>query len=240
MVTKNDILKFALAKTVFTRRELLNNLGIASTQNKKGVLSEQLNRLVKSGKLIRVEEGVYKSPEKTSNDFSVLCTEEMVKINQLVKNHFPFINYCLWSTSSLIPFTHHIPKINLLFLEVEREVTESVFNLLINTINTRVFLKPSPTDFERYVNTSNAVIIRPLITESPLQYNGEIPTPSIEKIIVDIIGDMEFSFLQGMEINYVLTTIFDNYNINKKKLLRYAARRARKKQVTELINANKL
>ena len=99
---------------------------------------------------------------------------------------------------------------------------------------------PSLTDFERYINTYEAIIIRPLISESPLQLVDKIKTPTIEKILVDIAGDVEFSFLQGVEINYVYNTIFEKHNVNKNKLLRYASRRGRKAVVEELLKTNKL
>ena len=99
---------------------------------------------------------------------------------------------------------------------------------------------PSSTDFERYINTNEAIIVRLLVSESPLQLVDGINTPSIEKILVDIIGDVEFSFLQGVEIDYVYNTIFEKHNINKSKLLRYATRRGRKQIVEELLKTNKL
>ena len=99
---------------------------------------------------------------------------------------------------------------------------------------------PSLTDFERYISTNEAIIIRPLISESPLQLVEGINTPTIEKVLVDMVGDVEFSFVQGAEINSVYATIFERHNVNKNKLLRYATRRGRKEEVEQLINANKL
>jgi hypothetical protein len=122
--------------------------------------------------------------------------------------------------------------------------TEKADRIFLNNLNTesnkRVFLLPSLTDFERYISTNDAIIIRQLISESPLQLVEGISTPTIEKVLVDILGDVEFSFLQGSEINYVYTTIFERNNVNKNKLLRYATRRGRKEEVEQLINANKL
>jgi hypothetical protein len=122
--------------------------------------------------------------------------------------------------------------------------TEKADRIFLNNLNTesnkRVFLLPSLTDFERYISTNDAIIIRLLISESPLQLVEGISTPTIEKVLVDIVGDVEFSFLQGSEINYVYTTIFERHNVIKNKLLRYATRRGRKEEVEQLINANKL
>ena len=240
MVTTNDILNFAFTHKVFTRKELISNLKSKDQVGSPGTLSEQLNRLLKSGQLIRIERGVYKLFDDSRKDFLTACTEDMRRINQQIKALFPFVDYCLWSASTLMPYMHHIPNLNLLFVDVEREVAESIFNLLNVDSNKRVFLMPTLTDFERYINTNEAIIIRPLISESPLQLVEGINTPTIEKILVDIVGDVEFSFLQGSEINYVYTTIFERYGINKNKLLRYATRRGRKKEVEQLLNANKL
>ncbi len=112
---------------------------------------------------------------------------------------------------------HHIPNLNLLFIDVEREVAESVFNLLNADSLLRVFLMPDQTNFDRYISGSDAIIIRPLISESPLQLVEGINTPTIEKVLVDILGDVEFSFLRGSEINYVYSTVFEMHNINKKQ-----------------------
>ena len=135
---------------------------------------------------------------------------------------------------------HHIPSLSFVLVDVEREVAESVFNFLNSDSTQRVYLMPSLTDFERYINTNQAIIIRPLISESPLQLAEGINTPTIEKILVDIVGDVEFSFLQGVEINNVYATIFEKHSINKNKLLRYATRRGRKQVVEELLKTNKL
>lgn len=240
MVTTNNILDFALTHQVFTRKELIANLKSEDHIGSPGTFSEQLNRLLKSGQLVRVERGVYKLPDDAHKDFSVVCSEDTKRIYQQIKTQFPFVDYCLWSASTLMPYMHHIPNLNLLFVDVEREVTESVFNLLNTDSNKRVFLLPSPADIERYINTNDAIIIRPLISESPLQLIEGINTPTIEKVLVDIVGDVEFSFLQGSEINYVYKTIFERHNVNKNKLLRYASRRGRKEKVIQLINANKL
>jgi hypothetical protein len=119
-------------------------------------------------------------------------------------------------------------------------VAESVFNLLNSGTGKRIFITPTQTDFERYITGNEAIIIRQLISEAPLQLIDEINTPSIEKILVDIAGDTEFAFLRGNELHYVYTDIFKKFNVNKKRLLRYAPRRARRKEVEQLLNANKL
>ena len=81
MVTTNEIINFAFTHKVFTRKELIANLQNFKQINSPGSLSEQLNRLLKSGQLIRLERGIYSIPDNAKKDFSVVCSEEMQRIN---------------------------------------------------------------------------------------------------------------------------------------------------------------
>lgn len=240
MITTADILNFAFTHKVFTRKELISDLKSQSQRESLSSLSEQLDRLLKSKQLVRLERGVYALSDNTRKEFFIPVSDEMKQINLKIKTHFPFANYCLWDNKAIKSCMHHIPDLNFLYVDVEREVAESVFSLLNTNCLLRVFLMPNQTDFERYISGSESIIIRPLISEAPLQIIEGINTPSIEKVLVDIVGDVEFSFLQGSEINYLYTTIFERHNINKNKLLRYATRRGRKEEVEQLININRL
>lgn len=240
MVTTNNILSFAFTHKVFTRKELIANLKSQDQINSSSSLSEQLARLLKSKLLVRIERGVYALPDNAKKDFYIVCSDEMKDIDQQIRTQFPFADYCIWSSSAIMSYMHHIPNLNFIYVDVEREVAESVFNLLNADNSRRAFLMPSQIDFDRYISGSAAIIIRPLISEAPLQIVEGLKTPAIEKILVDIAGDVEFSFLQGAEIYYVYANIFERHNINKNKLLRYASRRGRKQEVAQILNINRL
>jgi hypothetical protein len=146
----------------------------------------------------------------------------------------------VWSSKAIAPYRHHIPNFNYIYIDVERDITESIFNFLNSNSSIRVFLCPNLDDFSRYIIGNESIIVRTLISEAPLQIIEGTNTPTIEKLLVDIVGDIEFLFLQGSEINHVYTSAFEKHNINKNKLLRYATRRGRKEEVEELIKINKL
>ena len=55
--------------------------------------------------------------------------------------------------------------------------------------------------------------------------------PTLEKILVDIVCDEDFSYLQGGEWYYMIETAATQYSINKSRLLRYAGRRGKKKLI---------
>jgi len=61
----------------------------------------------------------------------------------------------------------------------------------------------------------------------------------LEKILVDILKDEDFSYFQGSEEYYMYQMAFDLYSINTQKLLRYARRRGISEKVSKLINQNR-
>ena len=92
---------------------------------------------------------------------------------------------------------------------------------------------------EEFISSQkNSVVIKTLISESPLQTIKNIPTSSLEKLLVDLYCDKNlFYFLQGNELVNVFRNAFDKYTINQSKLLRYADRRQKKIQIEELIKS---
>lgn len=227
MNNSNEIIKFAAGKQSFSRKELLKNFSNLSEKS----LSQQLYRLVKSNRLERKNQGVYSLPNSL---FAV--SKEIQELNEILKNQFPFANFCFWSSNVLMPFMHHIPILNFIYLDVEYDVAETVFNFLKSKHQRTIFFRPSKDEYNRYVAGTDAIIIRGLVSESPLQIIENVPTPTLEKVLVDIVGDVEFDFLQGTEITYFYRNVLDRNVINKKKLIRYATRRGRREEVEQLYN----
>ncbi|HOE39107.1 MAG TPA: hypothetical protein PLG05_07260 [Bacteroidales bacterium] len=159
----------------------------------------------------------------------------MEEINSKLKDQFPFVDFCLWSSDFIMPFMHHIPELNYIYIDVEREATEAVFHFLKNELQKPVFFRPSKEEYQRYIVGNQAIIIRALISESPLLSLNNMKVPTIEKILVDIVGDIEFDFLQGTEILYFYQNVLDSKKINKRKLFRYATRRGRLNKVKKLL-----
>src|SRR5574344_2927026 len=130
MVTTSDILSFASSRKFFTRKELIFHLEQEAKLSSPRSLSEQLHRLLKSVQIKRVDRGVYTFLQDTRRSFSVVSSEETLFLHQQLKTQFPFLDICIWSVSNLISYMHHIPNLSLLFVEVENDAVESVFNSL--------------------------------------------------------------------------------------------------------------
>lgn len=236
MVTNTDILHFAFKSNRFTRKELIGYLENQHQTVSSNAVSIQLNRLVKNHELIRLERGVYGLPKSSQTTFVGTINEEMKQLSQKIKQGFPFIEYCVWSSQDIVPFMHHVPNLNYIYVDVEREVAESVFDLLNNNQAKRMFLCPNRNEFNRYIVGTEAIIVRTLVSEAPLQMVSGVNIPTIEKILVDVVGDVEFDFLQGAETTYFYRNVIERHYIHRSKLLRYATRRGRRTEVEQFIN----
>ena len=73
-----------------------------------------------------------------------------------------------------------------------------------------------------------------MISEAPLHENGKITIPTIEKLLVDMTIDVKIYATQQSEIEFIYENAFEKYEINKNKMKRYAYRRNRENEVTNL------
>lgn len=79
------------------------------------------------------------------------------------------------------------------------------------------------------------IIVKPLVTESPLQKVDGIKVPTLEKLLVDTQKDPDFYYLRGSESLNMSHLAFDLSSINTQRLLRYARRRGISQEINELI-----
>lgn len=165
-----------------------------------------------------------------------LSRKEKVIYNKL-KSEFPFVDICVWNTKILNEFMQHQPGNFQIIVEVEKGVTQSVFYFL-RELNYPVFIEPTEEILERYLPTDKeAIIIKSLVSESPLQENGNIITVTIEKLMVDIFSDtIIFSAQQGAELRTIFQEAFNKYTVNQSKMLRYASRRRKKDSFQEYLS----
>lgn len=236
MATITDILHFAARNRQFARKDLIAYLKRQQQSLSSNAVSMQLNRLVKDNELMHLERGIYGVSLTPKKIFIILLSDDLIQLNLKLKAQFPFTNYCLWSSKAIYPYMHHIPNIDNIYIDVERDATVSVFNFLNKNNTSPIFLCPDLNSFNLYVSCTRSIIVRTLVSESPSQILEGVNTPTIEKILVDIAGDVEFDFVQGTEIAHIYKNIMERHIINTNKLFRYAVRRGRRAKVEQLFN----
>lgn len=204
---------------------------------KRATVNWRIHRLVQQGVLQRIGRGVFMLGKERT--FLPVPDKKMRGIATLIKKQFPLIKFCCWRLSILKEFFQHMTAVDLLIVEVEREAVDAVFYFLKNT-QKDIFKEPSRETIEDIMTgTGTAMIVRSMISESPLILIKGFQFPSLEKILVDLCTDKElFYFIQGNELHDIIERAVEKYTINFNKLLRYAKRRGKdKNDISRLFNA---
>ena len=183
-----------------------------------------LSRLVGEGELVRKTRGVYSKPTPSSS-FHVVLKEQEEAICNLIRKALPLISYCIYNGETLAPLQHHVFQNNATYIEVERDAVETVFHICKDN-DFESYKSPTKEMTRDYIDLGKAVvIIKPLVSESPLTQNNGIMVPTLEKLLVDLCKDEDFYFLQGVEETYIIENARSMYDINESRLKRYAKRR---------------
>ena len=154
-----------------------------------------------------------------------------------VFKEFKEIRSCIWSTKWVHEFMLHQPGRSFSVLEVENGAEELVFHFLQGCNIRNVFFAPDEDTMEKYVyQNPDSVVIRSLISKSPLQKIGSMAVPTLEKILVDLYADPKFyQLFQGTELAFIYNTAFEKYSVNRTRLLNYARRRGKKVALMEFL-----
>lgn len=163
------------------------------------------------------------------------------RVYNYLKRELPYLDCCIWNFDLIKTLSQHIPVQNLVFVEVERQAAESAFYLLKEKYQQVQLLKQKQEIRNSFFHfLENAIIVRPLVTEAPVQQRGKIVTVTLEKVLVDIFCDEEFEFLRGFELTHIFKNAFDSYTVNQSKLLRYADRKQKKQDLLHFLQTYNL
>lgn len=203
---------------------------------KKNTVNWRIYNLVQEGVLNRIGRGKFTLGK--GNAYIPEISSKLAAVYKKIKSDFPFLTVCLWSTSVLNEFMLHQPGKYYQLLEVDKDAMESVFYYLKDR-NYPVYVEPSKELIRRYmIDEKEPWIIKSLVSEAPLQQVNGIPTVTIEKMLVDIFCDpIIFNAQQGSEMNQIFKEAIGKYTISESKMLRYANRRRKRKELDNFLNS---
>lgn len=81
------------------------------------------------------------------------------------------------------------------------------------------------------------ILVKPMVSESPLFIEEGIVVPSAEKMLVDYIADREYAYLADTQKRRSIQRACEIYGINRSRILRYAARKGKKEEVMAALAA---
>lgn len=230
MTGANYIRNYANNHTSLTVNEI-----VSAFDMKPVTVRQLLSRLASAGEIVRIGYGKYMK-SSIKEDFPIFVSDKVRQIYNGLHSDLPFADFCVYSGQIYEPLQHHLSVNHAIYVETNRDTVESVFSLLKSQYN-NVYKQPDADFMSDYVDLrKDCIIVKVLVTESPLQKVEDIPSPTIEKLLVDILTDADLNYLRGMELNYMIDTALSKFRISSSKLMRYARRRNVQKQIKNLLD----
>jgi hypothetical protein len=228
-----EILKQFKERHSFSREELFNFYKQYDPELNPQTFSWRLYDLKKKSAIIEIRQGIYKISQKQR--YKPFIDERIKEIFKMVTEQYRDTKFAIWSTSWVNNFSRHQTFQNLIILETESDMAESLFYKMKEMQIPNVFLKPDTSFLNKYaIGEQEPIVIKNLITKAPTKKLDHVTVPTLEKILVDLFADEKVFFMyQGHELKEIFRNAIMLSVINFTKLLNYARRRGRE---TELQN----
>ena len=214
---------------------------VSALKKEKSGLSENsyiwtVGTLVKDGVLQHIGRNQYTLAEKTQHEiYHPLYSDEANSICCQIEKQYPLITFTVFESVSLNEFLNHQIAGNTIFIHAERDVSAFVFDYLQESYGNTILYRPCKNEYDLYWKP-NCIIILDLISEAPL-FNKGTHEITIEKMLVDIYCDKAIRLTySNAEYQTILRTAFERYNVDTVRLLRYARRRNKEKEIRAFIS----
>jgi hypothetical protein len=235
---RNNELALAIKKqfstqTIITSKELVLFLSSLFPELSTKTIPWKINQLKAENLIYQTGRGIY------TFDFKPEFNPEVSLKSKRVYNKiklFVFTELVVWDTEMLDLIIEKENEKRATFLSIQKDELNDLFNQM-QTMSKPVYLEPNHEIIQRYILPQNDVfLLHPLISETPLQLNGDYIMPTLEGVLVNawLLSENYLKPL-GYSIEEIFESAFRKYNVNKNKLLRYASRRDQRKEIDQLI-----
>lgn len=217
--------------TTFSRREftsaMVSTYGMTEPQ-----VAYDLKKRLDNGMLVRAGWGRYSLPLKRR--YLHHYSDTAMDVVNLINNGFHHVDFQIFELIQLNDFINHQIAHNSVFVTIENEMVDYVFDSLWEVYPGKVMLKPKLDQYYRYLQ-DNEIIVGRLPSESPKGIT-EPWMSRLEKILVDVFTDKLISAIvpEG-EKKIIIDGAFSDYMIDQNTMLRYAKRKGTEKRMEEVL-----
>lgn len=223
--------------TQFTRKELLESFRMAGYMLSEASFYKKIEELVKEGEIIRVGRNMYSLPDDKKFLYEYKYSELAEEVAEEITNKYPYLDFSIFELIQLNDFVNHLVAHNVIFLSVEAEIMEFVFESLKEKYPGKVLINPTTEIYHQYWS-DNMIVIGKLTTEAPRGQKVAWHT-RLEKLLVDIMAEpILLAALSQAEYPQIYTDAFERYIVDENCLFRYANRRKATNKIKKLIREN--
>uniref|UniRef100_UPI0040288F50 DUF6577 family protein n=1 Tax=Lachnospira eligens TaxID=39485 RepID=UPI0040288F50 len=219
----------------FNRTDIMNAFEASGEKLSTPLFKKKLQQMLDSGTIARIGRNAYCIPENGEKPYSYQYSDLANDVAEVISEAHPLLMFSISELIQVNEFTNHQIAHNIIFLSVEDDVADFVFDTLKEKYPGKVLLNPSVELFHQYWY-DNMIVIGKLITEAP---KGKLKPwhARIEKILVDIMNEPLWQeSISESELPTIFEDAFERYTIDESCLFRYAQRRTAEKRLRTFIS----
>ena len=154
-----------------------------------------------------------------------------------IEQMYPYVTFTVFETVMMNDFLNHLIVQNTIFIQVEKESSIYIFRFLQEKGYQNVMYKPGEKEFDLYWSRDE-IVVTDIISEAPLR-TDEPHRIMLEKMLVDMVADKLISTTYSKaELSDVIEQAQSRYYLDKVRLLRYARRRNREKEMKQYLEGS--
>ena len=210
-------------KEIFSRQDYYDAYMKQFGEQNPFAIDYALRKAIGDGSIVHIGRDQYAN-RKAKHCYRYKYSDAAVQIASQIKEEYPFADFRIFELVQLNVFVNHLFAHNTIFISVENDLMDYVFDSLRNEYPGKIMFKPQYEYYNRYLVDGQIVIIR-LPSETPKGLD-EPWHSRLEKILVDITVDKLMSrIISPSEYYSIFTEAFDRYLIDENAMIRYANRK---------------
>ena len=221
---QSKILDSLRSHSLFGRNDIWEIMNSGTRQYSKNTAYALLQQYLKAGSVSRVGRNKYTVTAEKTASYEHQYSEQAEDVARSVLRDYPYLDFTVFELVQLNRFVNHQIGHNVIFLSVESDLGDYVFDRLKTEHPGHVLNHPSVELYDQYW-TDDLIIINRLLTEAPKGINQPWHT-SLEKLLVDLMAEPLYQeIIHRGEYPSIYEGAFQNYVIDESRMFRYARRR---------------
>lgn len=207
----------------FTSQQILKTItGVVPSSS--ATIYRKINELIAAGTIIRTDRNTYTLGNKDIKPYLFDYSELAKSVVSAIKTNYTDVNFTVFETRQFNEFMNLQIGKNTVLVSVEAGLENYIFQDLSEKYPGKVLLKPNKETMWTYLQ-EDSVIINKLPTEAPKAATEKWMTVP-EKFLVDLAADKILkALITQSQLSYIYEGYLNHYQIDTKKMLRYARRR---------------
>ncbi|MDO5573665.1 MAG: hypothetical protein Q4G60_06770 [bacterium] len=224
-------------KEYFNRNQLFEEMNRCGLQVSASNFKAVLQKLLDGGDIVRVGRNAYCVAGIEIKKYSHSYSDVASDVAKVIENNFPYLVFSIFELTQLNVFVNHQIAHNVIFLSVEGDLGDFVFDKLKEQYPGKVLINPSVNIYSQYW-TEDMIVIEKLVTEAPMGTEIKWHT-RIEKMLVDLFCDpIQKEAYSVSELKTILEDAFAQFAVDESCMFRYAKRRGASDNLKNYINKN--